>query len=199
MRYERGRCLVQEIAPLPSRLAMGAGDSEFRLGSARAAFLSPREGTLDFSQYALGFTEELRDGNIGRIAGEGREGLEAKVDTNRVDWKRNLSIDFALGDERHEPIPAGVAFERGALGRHGYGLREPQAYPSDLRAIDSLAVDLHALRDAEGVALLAFLLEFRKPGSLLEEVHERTIQVTQGLLPTPASPSRTTISSLRLV
>src|SRR5664279_6134247 len=71
---------------------MGAGDSELRLGSARAAFLSPREYTLDFSQYALGLTEELRDGNIGRIAGECREGLETKVDANRVDWKRNLSM-----------------------------------------------------------------------------------------------------------
>jgi hypothetical protein len=182
-RDQCGRGLVEKVAPLACCLAMNAGDSKLRFSAARATFLSPGEYALDFPQHPFSFTEELRDGNIGRIARERGKGLEAKIDANRIYGERNLGIiNFALGNKRDEPIAAGIAFERSALGRHGNGLRKTQANPTDLRAINPLAINLDPLGNTESIALLALFLELWEPGSLLEEVRERSIQVAQGLL-----------------
>uniref|UniRef100_E6QHC5 Uncharacterized protein n=1 Tax=mine drainage metagenome TaxID=410659 RepID=E6QHC5_9ZZZZ len=110
--------------------------------------------------------------NIERIAGECRKCLETKVNPNGVDWECDRSLDFALGDERYKPIPAGIAFEGGALGRHGHSLRKTEAYPSNLWTIDPLNGDFDSLWNTERIALFAFLFELWKAGSLLEEIRE---------------------------
>jgi len=180
---DRGRGLVQVVAPGVADAGMDALDVGFRLLPVVAELGLAAHGALRLHQ-RLFLALEAVEGLEHRAVAQGGEADNTHVDPDgRALVNRDLGL--ALGLDRHGPLAARLA-DGDVLHRAEHiaalAVAQPTQLGQEQAAVGLVELDLFRVGVAEAVAGPAFLLEAGKVGALGEEVGIGPLQILEGLL-----------------
>jgi len=181
---EPSRGLVNEIISLIRDLVVDSGDLLAGPLPAPRSPLAAGQMLLHTSKASLCLSEEPRGGDAGPVGQhyEVREAIIDPTDLVRFDRRQRGIRHLALCDEADVPPAHGVSGERGAGDPPLDGARLPHPDAADFGDIDGHIVHLDTLGDPERRPVALLRLELREVSALLEEVPERPIQISNGLL-----------------
>jgi hypothetical protein len=175
---------VKKVSPLVNGAVMYLRDAPSDFHAALRTQLAPRKRALGASNSPILSPGEFRLVNTNTVR-EYRKGGEPKVDSDHicgVRWNQGSVRQFELNDEADEPAACGIAFEGGALSAPADWLGLANSYPPQLWNANFAINDSDMLRDAEARSIGFLGFEARESTPLLEEIQERTVEISQSLL-----------------
>jgi len=183
-----GGRLMNEVVSLMGDAAVNAGHLTAGPGIAVAAPSAAGKRLLRLAELPFAFAKELR-GRLPVAVAECHEALQPEVNTDHfgcVNGGQRYGGHRELHDQRNVPVPVRLSAEGGALGDavDVSGLAELDE--ADLRYVQAIAFDPHALEDAERGCVAALALRHAVAG---RGAHGKS-RLRSGLKD-PASPCNT--------